>query len=167
GPWLDRRAGVAAPPDPRRACFLRRPGGLDRVDHAADRLPHSADAGGAAQRVSQAPRHAGRRDRARAGPLRLRPAPDRERPVAVRLLVARRPAGPGEEPAVLGRAAAHGHAPHPDHPRAAHPRRAPPRSRPPPEPLTRAAEYEAGRLSVVEVPYGETKRWEEQHGPEL
>jgi len=36
-----------------------------------------------------------------------------------------------------------------------------------PEPLTRAAEYEAGRLSVVEVPYGETKRWEEQHGPEL
>lgn len=36
-----------------------------------------------------------------------------------------------------------------------------------PEPLTRAAEYEAGRLSVVEVPYGETKRWEEQHATEL
>lgn len=36
-----------------------------------------------------------------------------------------------------------------------------------PEPLTRAAEYEAGRLSVVEVPYGETRRWEEQRGAEL
>jgi peptide/nickel transport system substrate-binding protein len=28
-----------------------------------------------------------------------------------------------------------------------------------PEPLTRAAEFEAGRLSVVEVPFGETARW--------
>jgi ABC-type transport system substrate-binding protein len=30
-----------------------------------------------------------------------------------------------------------------------------------PEPLTRAAEFEAGRLSVVEVPFGETARWRE------
>src|SRR5581483_7419691 len=36
-----------------------------------------------------------------------------------------------------------------------------------PEPLTAAAEYEAGRLSVVETPVGETRRWEERHGAEL
>ncbi len=28
-----------------------------------------------------------------------------------------------------------------------------------PEPLTRAAEFESGRLSVIEVPFGETARW--------
>lgn len=32
-----------------------------------------------------------------------------------------------------------------------------------PEPLTQAAEYERGGLSVVEVPFGETRRWEERH----
>jgi peptide/nickel transport system substrate-binding protein/oligopeptide transport system substrate-binding protein len=32
-----------------------------------------------------------------------------------------------------------------------------------PEELTRAAEFEAGRLSVVEIPFGETARWEERH----
>lgn len=32
-----------------------------------------------------------------------------------------------------------------------------------PEPLTRAAEFEAGRLSVLEVPFGETARWRERH----
>jgi ABC-type transport system substrate-binding protein len=36
-----------------------------------------------------------------------------------------------------------------------------------PEPLTQAAEYEAGHLSVVEVPVGETQRWQETHGQEL
>jgi ABC-type transport system substrate-binding protein len=36
-----------------------------------------------------------------------------------------------------------------------------------PEPLTQAAEYEAGHLSVVEVPLGESKRWEEIHTAEL
>jgi ABC-type transport system substrate-binding protein len=36
-----------------------------------------------------------------------------------------------------------------------------------PEPLTQAAEYEAGQLSVVEVPVGETRRWEETHAREL
>jgi ABC-type transport system substrate-binding protein len=36
-----------------------------------------------------------------------------------------------------------------------------------PEPLTQAAEYEAGQLSVVEVPLGETKRWEQGHADEL
>ncbi|HEY3011220.1 MAG TPA: ABC transporter substrate-binding protein [Gemmatimonadales bacterium] len=36
-----------------------------------------------------------------------------------------------------------------------------------PEPLTQAAEYEAGHLSVVEVPVGETRRWEETHAKEL
>jgi ABC-type transport system substrate-binding protein len=36
-----------------------------------------------------------------------------------------------------------------------------------PEPLTQAAEYEAGQLSVVEVPVGETRRWEEMHAEEL
>jgi ABC-type transport system substrate-binding protein len=36
-----------------------------------------------------------------------------------------------------------------------------------PEPLTQAAEYEAGRLSVVEIPFGETRRWEEQRQAEL
>src|SRR5919112_1785266 len=36
-----------------------------------------------------------------------------------------------------------------------------------PEPLTQAAEYEAGQLSVVEVPLGETRRWEEGHADEL
>jgi len=35
-----------------------------------------------------------------------------------------------------------------------------------PEPLTRAAEFEAGRLSVLEVPFGETARWRQRH-PEL
>ena len=33
-----------------------------------------------------------------------------------------------------------------------------------PEPLTQAAEYERGGLSVVEIPFGETRRWEERHG---
>src|SRR6059036_3561804 len=32
-----------------------------------------------------------------------------------------------------------------------------------PEPLTRAAEFEAGRLSVIEVPFGETERWRREH----
>jgi ABC-type transport system substrate-binding protein len=32
-----------------------------------------------------------------------------------------------------------------------------------PEPLTRAAEFEAGRLSVIEVPFGETARWRRTH----
>jgi ABC-type transport system substrate-binding protein len=36
-----------------------------------------------------------------------------------------------------------------------------------PEPLTQAAEYEAGHLSVVEVPVGETRRWEEARAQEL
>ena len=36
-----------------------------------------------------------------------------------------------------------------------------------PEPLTQAAEYEAGQLSVVEVPVGETRRWEQSHTSEL
>jgi ABC-type transport system substrate-binding protein len=36
-----------------------------------------------------------------------------------------------------------------------------------PEPLTQAAEYESDHLSVVEVPIGETKRWEEIHAREL
>ena len=36
-----------------------------------------------------------------------------------------------------------------------------------PEPLTQAAEYEAGHLSVVEIPFGETRRWEAGHRAEL
>ena len=32
-----------------------------------------------------------------------------------------------------------------------------------PEPLTRAAEFESGRLSVIEVPFAETARWRAQH----
>jgi ABC-type transport system substrate-binding protein len=36
-----------------------------------------------------------------------------------------------------------------------------------PEPLTQAAEYEAGQLSVVEVPVGETHRWQETRAHEL
>ena len=36
-----------------------------------------------------------------------------------------------------------------------------------PEPLTQAAEYEAGQLSVVEVPVGETRRWQQSHAEEL
>jgi peptide/nickel transport system substrate-binding protein/oligopeptide transport system substrate-binding protein len=36
-----------------------------------------------------------------------------------------------------------------------------------PEALTQAAEYESGRLSVVEVPFGETARWERDHAAEL
>ncbi|HET7025973.1 MAG TPA: ABC transporter substrate-binding protein [Gemmatimonadales bacterium] len=36
-----------------------------------------------------------------------------------------------------------------------------------PEALTQAAEYESGRLSVVEVPFGETARWEHDHAAEL
>jgi peptide/nickel transport system substrate-binding protein/oligopeptide transport system substrate-binding protein len=32
-----------------------------------------------------------------------------------------------------------------------------------PEELTRAAEFEAGRLSVVEIPFGETERWQRDH----
>lgn len=32
-----------------------------------------------------------------------------------------------------------------------------------PEALTRAAEFEAGRLSVIEVPFGETTRWRAAH----
>jgi peptide/nickel transport system substrate-binding protein/oligopeptide transport system substrate-binding protein len=36
-----------------------------------------------------------------------------------------------------------------------------------PEELTQAAEYESGGLSVVEVPFGETARWESAHAAEL
>jgi peptide/nickel transport system substrate-binding protein/oligopeptide transport system substrate-binding protein len=36
-----------------------------------------------------------------------------------------------------------------------------------PEPLTQAAEYEAGGLSVVEIPFGETRRWEASRAAEL
>ncbi|HEY3934161.1 MAG TPA: ABC transporter substrate-binding protein [Gemmatimonadales bacterium] len=36
-----------------------------------------------------------------------------------------------------------------------------------PEVFTQGAEYESGRLSVVEVPGGETERWERVHGAEL
>ena len=35
-----------------------------------------------------------------------------------------------------------------------------------PEPLTQAAEFEAGRLSIVEIPFSETQRWEAEH-PQL
>jgi len=36
-----------------------------------------------------------------------------------------------------------------------------------PEPLTQAAEFEFGQLAVVEVPFSETRRWEEEHRREL
>jgi ABC-type transport system substrate-binding protein len=36
-----------------------------------------------------------------------------------------------------------------------------------PEPLTRAAEFEAGRLSVIEVPFGETARWRRDRPDQL
>src|SRR6266511_364720 len=36
-----------------------------------------------------------------------------------------------------------------------------------PEPLTRAAEFEAGRLSVIDVPFGETARWRREHPARL
>jgi ABC-type transport system substrate-binding protein len=36
-----------------------------------------------------------------------------------------------------------------------------------PEALTQAAEYEAGLLSVVEIPYGETRRWEQSFPEQL
>jgi peptide/nickel transport system substrate-binding protein/oligopeptide transport system substrate-binding protein len=36
-----------------------------------------------------------------------------------------------------------------------------------PEELTRAAEYESGRLAVAEIPFGETERWEREHPAEL
>ncbi len=36
-----------------------------------------------------------------------------------------------------------------------------------PEPLTQAAEFEFGQLAVVEVPFSETLRWEEEHSSEL
>ncbi|MES2304495.1 MAG: ABC transporter substrate-binding protein [Gemmatimonadota bacterium] len=36
-----------------------------------------------------------------------------------------------------------------------------------PETFTQAAEYESGRLSVVEIPAGESQRWDETHGAEL
>jgi len=36
-----------------------------------------------------------------------------------------------------------------------------------PEPLTQAAEYEAQQLTVVEIPFGETRRWELAHPDEL
>jgi peptide/nickel transport system substrate-binding protein/oligopeptide transport system substrate-binding protein len=36
-----------------------------------------------------------------------------------------------------------------------------------PEELTRAAEYESGRLSVAEIPFGETARWEREHPEQL
>jgi len=36
-----------------------------------------------------------------------------------------------------------------------------------PEALTQAAEYEAGQLSIVEIPFGESRRWEAEHGAEI
>jgi peptide/nickel transport system substrate-binding protein/oligopeptide transport system substrate-binding protein len=36
-----------------------------------------------------------------------------------------------------------------------------------PEALTQAAEYESKQLSVVEIPFGESRRWETEHGGEI
>ena len=36
-----------------------------------------------------------------------------------------------------------------------------------PEALTQAAEFEAGQLSIVEIPFSETRRWEQSHGDRL
>lgn len=36
-----------------------------------------------------------------------------------------------------------------------------------PEALTQSAEYEAGLLSVLEIPYGETRRWEQSYPEQL
>lgn len=36
-----------------------------------------------------------------------------------------------------------------------------------PEPLTQAAEYESGALSVVEIPFSETRRWEQTNPDQL
>lgn len=36
-----------------------------------------------------------------------------------------------------------------------------------PEALTQAAEYEAGQLTVVEIPFGESRRWETEHAEEI
>ncbi|MEO8226190.1 MAG: ABC transporter substrate-binding protein [Gemmatimonadota bacterium] len=36
-----------------------------------------------------------------------------------------------------------------------------------PEALTQAAEYESGRLDVVEIPFSETQRWTQTHGSEI
>jgi peptide/nickel transport system substrate-binding protein len=36
-----------------------------------------------------------------------------------------------------------------------------------PEGLTQAAEYESGNLSIVEIPFSETKRWEQSHAAEI
>lgn len=36
-----------------------------------------------------------------------------------------------------------------------------------PEAFTRAAEYESGRLSVVEIPFGETARWQRERAGEI
>ncbi len=36
-----------------------------------------------------------------------------------------------------------------------------------PEALTQAAEYESGRLSIVEIPFSETRRWEDNHKAEI
>ncbi len=36
-----------------------------------------------------------------------------------------------------------------------------------PEALTQAAEYESGRLSIVEIPFSETRRWEADHASEI
>ena len=74
--------------------------------------------------------------------------PDRQRPLEVCVLVARRRDRPGPERDATGAA----------------PRKSDTlRIRIIPEPLTQAAEYEAGQLSVVEVPVGETRRWEQSH----
>ena len=77
-------------------------------------------------------------------------APGRQRALAVRRLVARRRARPrGRNEGYWG----------------GRPASDTLRIRIIPEPLTQAAEYEFGQLSVVEIPFSETPRWEQEHGP--
>ena len=129
---------MAALPDPGRA--RRTPPARPRTvrgHRRARRHHHRVHAGRAAQHLSQVPGDAGGRGRADADAAGLRPAPVGQRPLAVRLLVARRRDRAGPEPTYWGGAAA---------------RRTPSRIRIIPEALTQAAEYETGNLSVVEIP---------------
>ena len=115
------------------------------------RLDCRTNPGSAAQRLSQATRDASDRDHARTAFSQLRPASGGKRALEVCFLGSRRRDCAGAQRCLLGEKPVSDSI----------------RIRIIPEALTQAAEYEARQLSVVEIPFGESRRWETEHGAEI
>ena len=149
-----RSAGAPGPYTPSRArgpSTRARHAGVERARRRRRFHPRHHPRG-AAQHLPQARRDAGHRHRAHANGRRLRPVPHRQR--------ARGASSSGRTTTTSCSRGT---------PTTGDGARSPTacRIRIIPEPLTQAAEYERGGLSVVEIPFGETRRWEERHGAEL